>query len=261
MSDIEIDTVRGHTINIDGRALSHDLLPTGIVGDGAFLPRATVNQLTLIPASGYSFQPCRGIVADLSYAVRADGSVDFPESCELFMAGKGTRTLVIRGYPMVLNATHADSDLLGLTNLGLRPHTPRDLAATLVPAKGYIPQTANGVFRTAFNVKRDGRITFDRAAAGSYVVRTASSPNPSSLGQEVTVTVSVLPVPDGNGTPQGSVTFSEKAVFLGSAPLDKEGTATFRTSLLSLGVHHIAVHYPGDQSFQPSSATVRHRVV
>ncbi len=160
-------TIRSHTINIDGRALSHDLFPIGIAGPNTFLPRATVNQLTIIPATGYGFQPGSGIVADLSYGIGRDGGVDFPESCGGFLAGKGTSTLVILGYPMVLNAAHADSDLVGIANVGVRAETPRELVATLVPAKSYLPQTAKGVCGTGFNIER---------TAGSLLIPPQSVP-------------------------------------------------------------------------------------
>jgi hypothetical protein len=160
-------TIRGHTINIDGRALSHDLFPIGIAGPNTFLPRATVNQLTIIPATGYGFQPGSGIVADLSYGIGRDGGVDFPESCGGFLAGKGTSTLAILGYPMVLNAAHADSDLVGIANVGVRAETPRELVATLVPAKSYLPQTAKGVCGTGFNIER---------TAGSLLIPPQSVP-------------------------------------------------------------------------------------
>ena len=210
-------TIRGHTINIDGRALSHDLFPIGIAGPNTFLPRATVNQLTIIPATGYGFQPGSGIVADLSYGIGRDGGVDFPESCGGFLAGKGTSTLVILGYPMVLNAAHADSDLVGIANVGVRAETPRELVATLVPAKSYLPQTAKGVCGTGFNIERDGRITFDPAAVGSYVVTNSSSPNPSQAGEEVAIGVYVRPNAPARLTPQGNVTFTVGNTLLGGA--------------------------------------------
>ena len=74
----------------------------------------------------------------------------------------------------MLNAAQADSDLLSV--VGLQAQTPRELVATLVPAKGYLPQTANGVFSTGFNIERDGTDTFDPAVAGRYVVQTSCSP-------------------------------------------------------------------------------------
>ena len=253
-------TIHGQRINIDGRALSHDLLPTGIAGEGAFLPRATVNQLTIIPASGYSFQPGSGIIADLRYAVRADGSVDFPDSCEGFLGGKGTTTLVIRGYPIVLSASDADSDLVALANVGVQSQSPRSLSATLVPAKGYLPQTVNGVFRTGFNVERDGSITFDPAASGAYVVRNSFSPNPSKVGEEVIINIQVLRVQPGLERPQGSVTFSVGSTLLGTATLTVDGEANFRTSNLPRGEHDVVIEYTGHQDFEPSSTKVRHSV-
>ncbi|MEV5081169.1 Ig-like domain repeat protein, partial [Streptomyces sp. NPDC056159] len=44
-------TVQGRTIRIDGTALSHDVEPTAL-SRVSFLPRASVHQLTLLPAKG-----------------------------------------------------------------------------------------------------------------------------------------------------------------------------------------------------------------
>jgi Bacterial Ig-like domain (group 3) len=77
----------------------------------------------------------------------------------------------------------------------------------------------------------------------------------------VTIRVSVRPVSPGRATPQGSVTFTRQGNLLGSAALDANGRATFRTSVLPLGDHDIAIDYPGDEHFQRSSAVIGHRVV
>jgi hypothetical protein len=151
-------TIRGHRVSIDGTALDHDLLPVGLAGAGQFLPRATVHQLTVIPAAGYGFQPGSGIVADLQYGVARDGSVQLAPEVAGFAAAAGN-TLVLRGYPIVIDATQADSDLVGIANLGLSPQSSRELSAVLLPARNYIPQTINGVFATGFNIGRDGTIT------------------------------------------------------------------------------------------------------
>jgi hypothetical protein len=74
--------------------------------------------------------------------------------------------------PMALSAAQADSDLVSIVQLGLGAQTPGELVAALIPAHGYIPRTLNGVFSTPFNAERDGRITFDPAAAGRYLVQT-----------------------------------------------------------------------------------------
>jgi hypothetical protein len=161
----------------------------------------------------------------------------------------------------VIDAANADSDLVGIANLGLTPQSPRELSTVLLPARGYIPQTVHGLFATAFNIERDGTITFDLAAAGRYVVNLSSSPNPSKVGEQATVTVSVCSVLPAQGTPEGIVTFTDQGTILASTPLDPSGRATLRTSALPRGDHDITIDYPENEQFQPSSAVVRHRVV
>ena len=166
-------TIRGHTIHIDGRGLSHDLLPISLLGyTGGFLSRASVNQLTLIPAVGYTFQPGSGIVADMTYTVGLDGTVSFPASCSGFLGGSGTDTLIVGGYPVLVDATLADSDLLSIVNaVGVVAEARRYLFAILVPAEGYAPQTAHGILH-GFGIQRDGSVNFDGSIAGHYVLTT-----------------------------------------------------------------------------------------
>jgi hypothetical protein len=165
-------TISGYTINVDGRSLSHDLFPVIPRLSNDFLPRSGVSQLTLIPAAGYGLQPGSGIVADMLFSVGIDGLVDFPVSCDGFLGGRGSDTLIVNGYPVLVDASAADSDLLSIANVGLRADAPRYLFAVLVPAGGYQPQTAKGVFAHGFGVERDGTISVDPSTAGSYVVTT-----------------------------------------------------------------------------------------
>ena len=51
------------------------------------------------------------------------------------------------------------------------------------------------------------------------------------------------------GTPGGTVTFADGAARLATVPLDGSGTATFTTSVLSLGCHSITATYSGDADF------------
>ena len=164
-------TITGHTINVDGRGLSHDLLPVSLLGyTTGFLPRTSVNQLTLIPAAGYNFQPGSGIVAEMGYTVGLDGTVSYPDSCDGFLGGSGTDTLIVGGYPILIDATKADSDLLSLISIGLPAQAPRFLFAVLIPANGYAPETTNGVFSSGFAVNQDGSVTFSPSANGHYVL-------------------------------------------------------------------------------------------
>jgi hypothetical protein len=73
-------------------------------------------------------------------------------------------------------------------------------------------------------------------------------------GQSVKFTATVAPQ-SGNGTPTGTVTFSDGATSLGTATLTS-GTATFSTATLSNGSHTITAAYSGDANFSASSSAV-----
>jgi hypothetical protein len=79
----------------------------------------------------------------------------------------------------------------------------------------------------------------------------ASSASPSVYGQAVTLTASVST--SANGTPSGTVTFSDGDTLLATAPL-VAGQATYSTSSFSVGAHAIETAYSGDATFQSSAA-------
>ncbi|MFF3734922.1 Ig-like domain repeat protein [Streptomyces sp. NPDC002476] len=249
-------TVRGRTVTIDGRGLSHGLLPVGVpdTAAGAFLPPATVHRLTLLPAAGYVFHAGPGVPADFSYTVRPDGTVDYDVSCDPFLTGRGTDTLVVGGFPVVLSAAHADSDLLGLAALDGRPdpaprapRPPRELTAVLVPAKGYQPRTAHGVC-SGFRVARDGTLTVDPADAGSYGAGT--------VGLATTVTVRIARTVPGGPAPRGNVTFTTDGRLLGTVPLDEVGLASLRAAAVPRDAREVVVAYEGDDEHRPCTATL-----
>jgi hypothetical protein len=79
----------------------------------------------------------------------------------------------------------------------------------------------------------------------------SSSPNPSLIGQMVTLTATVTA---NTGTPTGTVTFRDGSMTLGSATLSASGIATFSTSLLAVGPHGLSASYGGDASHAGSSS-------
>jgi autotransporter-associated beta strand protein len=86
------------------------------------------------------------------------------------------------------------------------------------------------------------------------ITTVASSPNPSSVGQSVTLTATVTAMAPGGGTPTGTVTFQDGVTVLGNGSLDSNGRATFSTSSLALGTHTITAVYGGDMNFTTSTS-------
>jgi Bacterial Ig-like domain (group 3) len=81
----------------------------------------------------------------------------------------------------------------------------------------------------------------------------SSSPNPSVFGQSVTFTATVS---SGNGTPVGTVTFTEGSNVLASnVTVDGSGHAAFSTSALAAGSHTITATFTGGAGWGNSSGS------
>jgi Bacterial Ig-like domain (group 3)/FG-GAP-like repeat/FG-GAP repeat len=78
----------------------------------------------------------------------------------------------------------------------------------------------------------------------------SSSPNPSVVGQSVTLTTSVT---SPKATPTGTVNFSDGATLLGNSSLNN-GIASFNVSSLNAGTHSLTAAYLGSGSFYPSTS-------
>ena len=99
----------------------------------------------------------------------------------------------------------------------------------------------------------------EAAAAAPTTTTLASAPNPSTVGQAVTLTATV--VAPGAGTPTGDVVFRDGTTALGTVPLGADGTAVLVTSLLSLGGHQLTAGFLGNAAFAASaSAAITHTV-
>ncbi len=79
-----------------------------------------------------------------------------------------------------------------------------------------------------------------------------SSDDPSTSGQPVTLTASVLPSTGSGET--GTVTFSYGGTVIGTAGVSN-GQATFTTAALPIGVGYVTAAYSGDGNFAASTTT------
>ncbi len=74
--------------------------------------------------------------------------------------------------------------------------------------------------------------------------RLTASPLQATAGKAVTLSASVTAT---NGTPDGTVSFRDGSISLGTAPLAK-GAATITTSSFSAGAHTLTVQYQGSSA-------------
>jgi hypothetical protein len=84
-----------------------------------------------------------------------------------------------------------------------------------------------------------------------------SSQNPATVGQSITFTATVT---SANGSPTGSVTFTDGSVTLATVPLSSSGNASFTTSSLSAGLHAINANFTPSGPFASSVATLSQTV-
>jgi hypothetical protein len=83
----------------------------------------------------------------------------------------------------------------------------------------------------------------------------STSPNPSELGQAVTVQVSVQSQGGVTGIPTGTVTLKDGTTTLDTMNLEN-GVAAFTTSALTLGPHSITATYSGDGTHAASTSSI-----
>ena len=105
-----------------------------------------------------------------------------------------------------------------------------------------------------FSAGSSSLVQYVHASASSTTV--AATPNPSNVGQSVTVTATVAAVPPGTGTPTGQVTFQAGNTVLAQVPVNSSGVASFSTSTLAAGNNTISATYASDSIFASSSGSV-----
>ncbi|MFF4550781.1 hypothetical protein ACFY1J_42560 [Streptomyces sp. NPDC001406] len=151
---------------------------SGTAPGQVLLPAGTAHDLTLIPATGYRFQPAARTVADFSFDVGVDGGVVVHPRFNGF-AQSTAHTLTIKGHRVAVDGRDLANDLMPLSFVGGSGTLPRDRVNTLalVPASGYVLRTV-GV-PTAdfpFTVDTDGKINLLDVPGGPIIMRPEDPP-------------------------------------------------------------------------------------
>jgi Bacterial Ig-like domain (group 3) len=125
--------------------------------------------------------------------------------------------------------------------------------STLTVASHSITAVYNG--SASFNTSTSPILT-QTVNKDSTTSTVTSSLNPSLHRQPVTFTATVVANAPGTAIPTGTVTFKDGTNTLHSGSLNTSGQASFTTSSLSRGTHHITAVYEGNSSFLTSTSTV-----
>ena len=86
-----------------------------------------------------------------------------------------------------------------------------------------------------------------------------SAPNPSNLGQSVTMTATVHA--QNGSTPTGMVVFESNGVQIGTASLNNSGVAVLNYSNLAVGTDSLVAMYQGSSTLAPSTSNTVQQVV
>jgi ELWxxDGT repeat protein len=136
---------------------------------------------------------------------------------------------------------------------------------TLAGGRAFFSTSSLGLGSHTITASYGGDANFTGSSGNdlkSLVVNKASTrtvmtsfPDPSVFGQVVSFTVAVIALAPSQGTPTGTVTFTDGTTTIGSVTVNNVGRATFTTASLSLGNHAINANYGGDAKFKVSSDT------
>ena len=108
-----------------------------------------------------------------------------------------------------------------------------------------------------FNVSKSRPLT-QQVSQATTTTTLVSSLNPSTYGQPVTFTATI--VPEFGGSVAGSVAFYDGKTLLGHAIGVNGGTASYTTSTLAAGAHTIRARYEGSAGLAASSASLTQTV-
>jgi hypothetical protein len=147
------------------------------------------------------------------------------------------------------------AELLGASSLV--PGAPNTSQATFVSSTLAVgTHSIRAEYVGNFNFDGSTASTSQTVSSIDTVTGIESSADPSTFGDDVTLTAVVTPVA-GSGEPTGTVTFTEGSTVLGTAPVRTVGgrqQASITLASLSAGEHHVVAAYSGSEQFAASTS-------
>ena len=256
-------------------------VPAGTVtfGDGG----TTIGTATLDATGSASIVVSTLANANHSLTAAYGGSLDFLASTSAAVTqvvnGETATTLTTTPNPstveQAVTLTATVAALAPATGVPAGTVTFKDGAATIGTATLDATGRASIVVSTLANSNHSltavygggGNFLASTSAAVTQVVNAettttlTTSPNPSSLGQAVTLTATVAPVAPGTGVPTGTVTFRDGDTTIGTATLDATGSASIIISTFTAASHSLTAAYGGGGNFLASTSAAVTQVV
>jgi sugar lactone lactonase YvrE len=133
----------------------------------------------------------------------------------------------------------------GTTSLGSSTLSAAGVATLTTSALGAGNHVITAIYAGNANfVGSEATLTQTVSKAATNIVL-ATSPNPTVVGQSVTLTATISVTFAGTGTPTGTVTFLDGTTTLDVGTL-AAGVATYSTNTLAVGSHSLTAAYSGD---------------
>jgi len=177
--------------------------------------------------------------APLTFSTPATGTN--PSLSPAFTLGNSSTCpqLSVSSAPATLAAGATCTDAISFQPIATGPNggqlVSTDNALNVAGATQAIPLTGNGLYASVSTLN--------------------ASPNPATLGANVTLTAKVVANPVSTVVPTGTVAFYNGATALGTAALNSIGVATLTINNLPAGVDSLTCSYSGDSNFPASSCS------
>ena len=196
---------------------------------GALPGGQTVDQAASATALESSLNPS-GVGQDVTFTATVTGAGDTPTGDVVFKEGANT----LAG-PVALDGAGQAS-----------------FATSALPAG---PHTVDAFYYgdTNHQASNGGVVQQVNSVVQPSTTALASSLNPSTYGQDVTLTATVT---GGGGTPTGTVVFTVDGTPGAPVALDGAGQASFATAALDAGTHSVSAAYGGDGTYTSSNDTL-----
>ncbi|MEW6429928.1 MAG: hypothetical protein AB1730_00355 [Myxococcota bacterium] len=166
-------TVSGLAITIDASAIGDGAVSWGLSGgrhNGAPSPLSGAQTVRLLPGSGPYTWVTAAQVQSFQFTVDASGAVTYPSAKDVsqggFLRGSGTSTLIVEGFPVVVDASTLSESVFTVRGL-MAVNQPSNSPVTLrlIPATNYSLEDGGG-HTYLFGVDDAGHVTYASGLEG-----------------------------------------------------------------------------------------------